>query len=224
MRKSTSHFWANSADRPRIYIETLYKSNVPRDVYLNSSKSGYCIFKGTLVPDMVGMMIWLYDDVVGWWFAKNKNLVFYFSEVKNLRLRGYVRRLPGWFEWCRGNEAWRALALQVWFAGEASTKPRARSQLWRTPSSPRTQWPPTRSCLWSMQKILHHLRDFFFNVVVLIFLATVAPNIHKTKCRGARDLLIVKVSASSDAWRAKTCQNIKKPKISQTWNVFSLVC
>ena len=38
--KKKRHFSANSADRPRIYIETLYKSNVPRDVCLNSSKSG----------------------------------------------------------------------------------------------------------------------------------------------------------------------------------------
>ena len=47
--KSTCHFLANSADRPRIYIETLYKSNVPRDVCLNSSKSGGWVFKATLV-------------------------------------------------------------------------------------------------------------------------------------------------------------------------------
>ena len=43
------HFLANSADRPRIYIETLSKSNVPQDVCLNSSKSGGWVFKATLV-------------------------------------------------------------------------------------------------------------------------------------------------------------------------------
>ena len=47
------HFLANSADRPRIYIETLYKSNVPRDVCLNSSKSGGWVFKATLVAQKV---------------------------------------------------------------------------------------------------------------------------------------------------------------------------
>ena len=51
--KSTCHFLANSADRPGIYIETLYKSNFPRDVCLNSSKSGRWIFKGTLVADVM---------------------------------------------------------------------------------------------------------------------------------------------------------------------------
>ncbi len=55
--KSTCHFWANSADCPRIYIETLDKSNVPRDVYLNSSKSGKWIFRGTLGADVVDMMV-----------------------------------------------------------------------------------------------------------------------------------------------------------------------
>ena len=45
------HFLANSADRPRIYniMETLHKSNVPRDVCLSSSKSGGWVFKATLV-------------------------------------------------------------------------------------------------------------------------------------------------------------------------------
>ena len=38
--KFESHFSANSADRPGIYIETPYKSNFPRDVCLNSLKSG----------------------------------------------------------------------------------------------------------------------------------------------------------------------------------------
>ena len=38
--KVLHHFLANSADRPGIYIETLYKTNFPRDVYLNSLKSG----------------------------------------------------------------------------------------------------------------------------------------------------------------------------------------
>ena len=38
--KFACHFLANSADRPRIYIETLYKTNFPWDVCLNSSKSG----------------------------------------------------------------------------------------------------------------------------------------------------------------------------------------
>ena len=34
------HFLANSADRLGIYIETLYKTNFPREVCLNSVKSG----------------------------------------------------------------------------------------------------------------------------------------------------------------------------------------
>ena len=51
--KFVCHFWANSADRPRIYIETLYKSNIPRDVCLNSLKSGGWHFKETLVADMM---------------------------------------------------------------------------------------------------------------------------------------------------------------------------
>ena len=38
--KFACHFLANSADRPGIYIETPYKSNFPRDVCLNSLKSG----------------------------------------------------------------------------------------------------------------------------------------------------------------------------------------
>ena len=51
------NFLANSADRPRIYIETLYKSNVPRDVCLNSPKSGGLHFLASLVAiDSMGSM------------------------------------------------------------------------------------------------------------------------------------------------------------------------
>ena len=39
------HLLANSADRPGIYIETLYKSNFPRDICPNSSKSGKYDFR-----------------------------------------------------------------------------------------------------------------------------------------------------------------------------------
>ena len=38
--KLTCHFSANFADRPRIYIEPPYEPNFPRDVCLNSWKSG----------------------------------------------------------------------------------------------------------------------------------------------------------------------------------------
>ena len=43
--KSIRHFLANSAKRPRIYIETHCETNFPRDVCLNSSKSGGCDFR-----------------------------------------------------------------------------------------------------------------------------------------------------------------------------------
>ena len=36
----TRHFLANSAKRPRIYIETLYETNFPQDVCRKASKSG----------------------------------------------------------------------------------------------------------------------------------------------------------------------------------------
>ena len=50
-----------------------------------------------------------------------------------------------------------------------------------------------------------------------IYLATLAPNMHKTKCRGARDLSVVKVSALCDPWCSK--KRIKtKPNKSQTLN------
>ena len=39
-QKFTCHFLAKFADRPGIYIETLYESNFPRYVCRNSSKSG----------------------------------------------------------------------------------------------------------------------------------------------------------------------------------------
>ena len=34
-----------------------------------------------------------------------------------------------------------------------------------------------------------------------------APNMHETKCRGAQDLRVVKVSASYDAWRPKNAKD-----------------
>ena len=47
--KFTRHLLTNSAKRSRIYIETLYGTNFPRDVCLNSSKSGGYKFRGSLV-------------------------------------------------------------------------------------------------------------------------------------------------------------------------------
>ena len=47
------HFLANLADRPRIRADSL-KS---RDDRLNSSKSGRWIFEGTLVADMVHVVV-----------------------------------------------------------------------------------------------------------------------------------------------------------------------
>ena len=44
------------------------------------------------------------------------------------------------------------------------------------------------------------------------FLAILAPNMHQTKCWGARDLRVVKVSALCDAWRSKKLRKTKHPK------------
>ena len=49
----------------RDYIETLYESYFPRDVCLNSSKSGGYVFQESRVADM---MIWWYDDMMIWWY------------------------------------------------------------------------------------------------------------------------------------------------------------
>ena len=43
-------------------------------------------------------------------------------------------------------------------------------------------------------------------VDISIFLAALAPYMHETKCRGARDLLVVKVSALYDPWPSKKRQ------------------
>jgi hypothetical protein len=40
-------------------------------------------------------------------------------------------------------------------------------------------------------------------LILCFLLATLAPNMDKTKCRGARDLSVVKVSALYDPWRSK---------------------
>ena len=42
-----------------------------------------------------------------------------------------------------------------------------------------------------------------------IVLATLAPNMHNTKCRGARDTYVVKISALYDPWRSKRQRKIK---------------
>ena len=39
------HFSANSANCPRMYIETHYKTNFPGDVWLNSSKLAGAVFR-----------------------------------------------------------------------------------------------------------------------------------------------------------------------------------
>ena len=57
-----------------------------------------------------------------------------------------------------------------------------------------------------------------------IFLAALAPNMHKTECRGARDLRAVKISAPYDAWRAKKLQKTKTPKNIAKYDVFHCFC
>ena len=62
---------------------------------------------------------------------------------------------------------------------------------------------------------VRQLRDFsadFFFVFLFFakFLATLDPNMHETKCRGARDLRVVKFSASYGPWRS---QNDQKQKL-----------
>ena len=66
---------------------------------------------------------------------------------------------------------------------------------------------------------VRQLRDFsadFFFVFLFFakFLATLDPNMHETKCRGARDLRVVKFSASYGPWRSQ-----KRPK-TQTARFF----
>ena len=52
--------------------------------------------------------------------------------------------------------------------------------------------------------------SIFFQFLNLEFLATLAPNMHETKRRGARDLWIVKVSARYDVWPSKKRQKNDK--------------
>ena len=58
--KFTCHFLANFADRPRIYIETLYESNFPQDVFKNSSKRGgqHCKASWGARTWYDGMLVW----------------------------------------------------------------------------------------------------------------------------------------------------------------------
>ena len=65
---------------------------------------------------------------------------------------------------------------------------------------------------------VRQLRDFsadFFFVFLFFakFLATLDPNMHETKCRGARDLRVVKFSASYGPWRSQKRPKTKKCEI-----------
>ena len=57
-------------------------------------------------------------------------------------------------------------------------------------------------------------RLFFVFLFFAKFLATLDPNMHETKCRGARDLRVVKFSASYGPWRSQ-----KRPK-TKTYEIF----
>ena len=65
---------------------------------------------------------------------------------------------------------------------------------------------------------------FFEKSMFRIFLAALAPNMHKTECRGARDLRAVKISAPYDAWRTKKLQKTKTQKNIAKYDVFHCFC
>ena len=60
-------------------------------------------------------------------------------------------------------------------------------------------------------------REFFesFFSVFRCFLAALAPNMHETKCRGPRDLSVVKFSAPYDPWRSNKRRKTKIAKIDK---------
>ena len=53
------------------------------------------------------------------------------------------------------------------------------------------------------KRFRENVQKIFEKSMFRIFLAALAPNMHKTECRGARDLRAVKISAPYDAWRKK---------------------
>ena len=66
--------------------------------------------------------------------------------------------------------------------------------------------------------------SFFEKSIFRIFLAALAPNMHKTECRGARDLRAVQISAPYDAWRTKKLQKTKTQKNIAKYDVFHCFC
>ena len=67
-------------------------------------------------------------------------------------------------------------------------------------------------------------KKLFEKSIFRIFLAALAPNMHKTECRGARDLRAVKISAPYDAWRTKKLQKTKTQKNIAKYDVFHCFC